>query len=69
MKLSVLNSMIRQMVVSYITANGKTLTVKVIDYIVDNLSDTRVTRQRVSGNISALCCKFNQLTCVNSCLM
>lgn len=61
-----LNATIRNMVTAYIQKNGKTMTVKVIDYIIDNLPDPRVTRQRVSGNISALCCKFNMLTCVNS---
>ncbi len=64
-----LNATIRQMVTAYVQKNGKTLTVKVIDYVINNLSDPRVTRQRISGNISALCCRYNTLTCINSYIM
>ncbi len=64
-----LNATIRNMVTSYVNKNGKTLTVRVIDYVAANLQDPRVTRQRISGNISALCCKFNTITCINSYIM
>ncbi len=64
-----LNAMIRNMVTSYISRNGKAVTVDVVDYVANNLSDPRVTRQRICGNISALCCKFNVLNCVDSQLM
>lgn len=50
-------------------------TVKVIDYIMDTMSliisaDMKeyLTRERVSGNISALVEKFKTLDCKDSCL-
>lgn len=69
MTIKQLNLIIRNMVTSYITKNGKSATVDVVDYVANNLYDPRVTRQRICGNISALCCKFNVLICVNSQLM
>ena len=66
-----LNILIRQMIVGIRNAsgNGGIKVVDAIDYVITNLSDPRVTRQRVCGNISALCCKFCQLSCVNGYLI
>ena len=68
MSINMLNFTIRQMVLNYIAAHGTTLTVNVIDYVVYHIKDKRATRQRVSGNISSLCCVYNQLTCAFSSL-
>ena len=64
-----LNYQIRAIITAYIANNSGIRTVKVIDYVMSQNLDPRVTRQRVSGNISALCCKYNTLTCSNGCLM
>ncbi len=60
-----LNALIRQMIVGYVAGNGPTLASSAIDFVTKNMTDPRVTRERVSGNISAICCIYHQLSYAN----
>ncbi len=74
-EIDILNFQIRSVVEAYVRMNTGIETVKVIDYIMDTMSliistDMKeyLTRERVSGNISALVEKFKTLDCKDSCL-
>ena len=68
MSLTFLNQSIRKEIVAVVAVAGTVPTKSVIDQVVASMQQKRVTRQRIAGNISALCCKFNRLSCKNSSL-
>lgn len=62
-----LNVLIRQKIVNHVLGNnmagkGPTSSIATIDFVTQNMTDPRVTRDRVSGNISAVCCRYKQLS-------
>lgn len=67
------NSIICNEIIRIVTKNNGMASVKVIDLVMSNLKNDAVVlpflrRQRVSGDISALVCKYMSLKCINSCL-
>lgn len=69
MSKKVLNATMRQLLVSYVKGNGKVSVISAINFIVGNFLDPRVTRERASGNISALVCYYKELSYCNGYLM